>query len=95
MMVKPKMLLCQPLIIWSGISTAIFGSMFVSLMTTGMKSDFANHPDDEKYADFKDEKGRNQTALLTMVLLGIGEIIGGQLVGTIKDKIGVKVATGF
>jgi len=30
-----------------------------------------------------------------MVLLGIGEIVGGQMVGTIKDKVGVKVATGF
>ena len=30
-----------------------------------------------------------------MALLGIGEIVGGQLVGTIKDKIGVKVATAF
>jgi hypothetical protein len=30
-----------------------------------------------------------------MVLLGIGEIVGGQLVGMIKDKIGVKVATAF
>jgi predicted MFS family arabinose efflux permease len=30
-----------------------------------------------------------------MVLLGIGEIVGGQLVGTIKDKVGVKVATVF
>ena len=30
-----------------------------------------------------------------MVLYGVGEIIGGQLVGSIKDGIGVKVATVF
>jgi hypothetical protein len=30
-----------------------------------------------------------------MVMLGIGEIVGGQLIGSIKDKIGVKVATVF
>ena len=53
MMVAPKMLLCQPLIIWSGISTAIFGSMFVSLMTTSMENSYALHPDDNE--DFKDE----------------------------------------
>ena len=93
MMIKPKMLLCQPLIIWSGISTAIFGSMFISMMTTNMANSFARFPDDNQ--DYGTETGRNQTALLTMVLLGIGEIVGGQLVGTIKDKVSVKVATVF
>ena len=45
MMIKPKMLLCQPLIIWSGISTAIFSSIFTSLMTTTMKNSYALDPE--------------------------------------------------
>jgi hypothetical protein len=31
-------------------------------------------------------------ALYTMTMLGLGEIIGGQIVGTIKDKISPRIA---
>lgn len=91
-MFKPKMVLCQPLIIWSGISMAIFGSVFISLMTRAMENSSVAYPE---LADPDNDTGRNQTALLTMVLLGVGEILGGQIIGYIKDKQGVRMATLF
>ena len=45
MMIKPKMLLFQPLIIWSGISNAIAGSIFVSLMTSAMLNSKDSYPE--------------------------------------------------
>ena len=92
LMFKPRMLLCQPLIIWSGISMAIFGSVFISLMTRAMENSSIDYPE---LADPENDTGRNQTALLTMVFLGVGEILGGQIIGSIKDKQGVRIATLF
>lgn len=39
-----------------------------------------------------DKDMQNYTALYAMTLLGIGEIIGGQLIGNIRDKMNNKVA---
>ena len=41
LLISPKMLLLTPMIIWSSISLAIYGSILISLMTRAM----GNNPD--------------------------------------------------
>ena len=76
-MVSDRMLLVTPLIIWSAISLAFFGSIFVGLMTRTLELD----------PEYKGNTNKqNEKALFTMSMLGLGEIIGGQIIGWIKDK---------
>ena len=70
-----------PIIIWSGISIAMFGSIFISLITRVLQTQ----------ADYVDQPHKqNETALFTMTLLGAGEIIGGQFIGYINDKLSTR-----
>ena len=68
------MLMMTPVIIWSAYSLAIFGSVFVNLLTRTMKQteDFYGTNLQKESDDSK-----NSYALYTMTLLGLGEILGG------------------
>jgi len=91
-MISARMLWCMPLIIWSAWSLNIFAGVFIILMTRCMK---ASHPDcniDPPAPDCWDDDKRNETALFTMTLLGAGEILGGGLLGWVRDKTGNRVA---
>ena len=65
-----------PLIVWSAMSLALFGGIFVPLLTRTMNNSGDIHPD-----LVNDTNKQNEAALLTMSLLGAGEIIGGQIIG--------------
>ena len=64
-------------------SMSMFGGIFIPLMTRAMVD---NH-------DFDNDKNKqNEAALYTMCLLGVGEIIGAQIVGAIRDRVSNKAA---
>ena len=68
-------------------SISLYGGIFVPLMTRAMQNSGDLHPD---LVD--DTNKQNETALLAMTLLGAGEIIGGYLIGTVRDKASNKAA---
>lgn len=74
--------------VWIGISTAVFGGVLVPLMTRTMKYSGDKYP-----SLVTDANKQNETALLAMTLLGLGEIFGGQFIGQIRDRKGNKAAT--
>ena len=79
LLVLPRMVMTLPLQMWCGVSMSMFGGIFIPLMTRSM----ADHH------DYDDDKNRQNTAALyAMCLLGAGEIIGGQIIGSIRDRIG-------
>ena len=82
-----RMLYLMPIIVWSAISIAVFGGIFVPLMTRTMKNSGDNYPD---LVDNKDKQ--NEAALIAMTLLGIGEIFGGGIIGQIRDRVSNKVS---
>lgn len=69
------MLQVLPLILWSGTSIAIFSSLFVPMISNTMNQDWS-------------DSKMNSQALLAMISLGIGEIIGALISGGIQDKQG-------
>ena len=73
LLISPRMLVVTPMIIWSAISLAVYGSILISLMTRAMQ----NNP------DFQDSDFQNEQALFAMTMLGLGEMLGGQIVGGI------------
>lgn len=79
----------QPVILWGSFSIAIIGSVFVNLMTRAMK-----HTDHWNGADTNENNSnfQNCQALYAMAVLGIGETLGGNLIGLLRDKVNNKVA---
>ena len=73
LMINIRMVMLMPMIIWSAFSIAIFGSVFINLMTRTMK----NQPDFYGTDLTSDVTLQNSFALYTMSLLGLGEIFGG------------------
>ena len=70
------MLMLIPLIIYSAMNMTIFSGVFISLMTRSMANSQDIHPDLAL-----DTKKQNHAALYAMVLRGVGDIVGGNLVG--------------
>ena len=72
------MLYLLPVTLWISFSIAIIGSVFVNLMTRSMK----NY---EQYFDIThlkiDDNYKNCQALYAMAILGLGEILGGHIIG--------------
>lgn len=92
MLVNPRMLHVLPLIIWSAMCMSVFAGLFVPLMTRCMRfSNVADYPDLVGEED-DNKDARNAKSLIVMILLGIGEIIGGNFVGLVRDKLGNRVA---
>ena len=74
-----RMIHVIPLITWSGISNAFYASVLMDLMTRTI---------DPKFSGTR----KNEMALFAMSLLGFGGFFGGQVVGVIRDKYGIKKA---
>jgi MFS family permease len=79
-MMSKRMLHITPMIIWTAISSSIYGSIIISLMTRAMVSN-------PKF----DTQNHNEEALLAMVMLGIGMILGGWITGGIRDRLGNRI----
>lgn len=81
-----KMLILIPFIIWSAASLAIFGGIFVKIITRTMTYS-------TKYPDLNNDKDKqNAWSLIVMTSLGVGEIIGAIGMGVIRDKMGNRFA---
>ena len=92
MLTSGRMLACMPMIIWSAWSVNFFAGLFVVMMTRCMKSTYNTcklFPDDP---DCWSDDDRNSWALFTMTMLGVGEILGGGVLGRIRDSCGNQVA---
>lgn len=66
---------------------SLFGGIFVPLMTRAMANSGDIHPDLES-----DTNNQNEAALLAMTLLGAGEILGGTIIGNIRDRTSNRTA---
>lgn len=85
LMVSGRMMMVMPLIIFSGMNVSIFANVFIPLMVRSMHNSLGTN------IHFGSVTFRNKTALLCQTLLGVGEILGGLIVGRIQDKAGHKV----
>ena len=94
-LVNPKMLHVTPLILWTAISVCVYSGVLIILMTRAMSSG-TKHEDlhdvgTDGQPDFVDNNNkREKVALLAMISLGFGEIVGGLVVGKVRDTIGNK-----
>ena len=68
-----------PQTIWTGISLSFLSGILVMMIAGTVK----NEPDPNKI---------NQKAIFAMVALGVGELIGGQIIGQVVDRWGSKKA---
>ncbi|CDW71070.1 major facilitator superfamily protein [Stylonychia lemnae] len=82
-MVSPRMRYFILEIGWTGFSISYFSGMLVLIMTDSMGAD-----ESESLKSY-------EKALFAMVALGVGEVVGSQLVGQIVDKVNSKVAVIF
>jgi len=81
------MLYCLPMIIASSTNLAIYGGCFVPMLTRTM----ANSGD--IYPELVDDTNhQNQAALMSMALIGVGEIFGGMIIGNVRDRTSNKMA---
>ena len=82
-----KMIHLMPIIIWSAISLSCYAAIFIPLMTRSMSDSLDQNP------SLNTKDARSQQALLTICMIGVGEMIGGVgVIGPIRDKFGNKVA---
>ena len=94
-LINPKMLHVTPLILWTAISVSVYSGVLIILMTRSMSSG-TKHGDlhdvgksgDQDFVDNNNK--REKAALLAMIMLGFGEIVGGLIVGKVRDTIGNK-----
>ena len=82
MMLKGRMLYVMPLFIYSAFTAAIYAGVFVNLMTRSM--------DDPELIN--NQQLQNITALRALSLLGVGEILGGNIIGPARDWLGNRAA---
>ena len=67
----------MPILIWNGLSVAIYAGLLVPLMVRTMPEDLSK--------DIKLQK-----ASTAMIFIGIGEIIGSFVNGQVVDRLGLK-----
>lgn len=83
LLINKRMLGLVPLMIWSGLSMAVYAGIFIPLMIRTMSTTLSPLSQNQQSAK----------ALYTFSLLGVGEIIGGALfIGPIRDRFGNKTA---
>jgi predicted MFS family arabinose efflux permease len=82
LLISRKMSRVIPAMIWGSLSLATFAGSFVTLMTDTMSSDLT---DDEQL----------QLSLFAMIPLGVGQMIGGALMGQVIDRRGMKIGIIF
>ena len=68
----------MPMIIWTALSAAAFSGSFVPLMNATMLIDHPDWSDNTKLS----------MSLFAMIPLGLGEIVGGLVIGKVSDKLG-------
>ena len=66
---------------------AIYSGIFLSIMTRAMKNSGKEYPE---LVD--DLSMQDQAALFAMVLRGVGDVVGSNLIGQIRDRVGTKTA---
>ncbi len=77
------MLKFLPQCLWTGISLSYYSGMLVLEISCSI---------DQINCGSLDPQGTNKKAMLAMVGLGVGEMLGGQLIGQIIDIKGSKIA---
>ena len=77
------MLKFMPQCLWTGISLSYYSGMLVLEISCAI---------DKISCGESDPQGTNKKAMLAMVGLGVGEMLGGQLIGQIIDMKGSKIA---
>lgn len=92
MLKSGRMLYCMPMIIWSAWSVNVFAAVFVVLNTRCMTNSYPTCKSEPDNPNCWSDDDRNATALFIMCLLGIGEILGGGVLGKIRDSGGNKLA---
>jgi predicted MFS family arabinose efflux permease len=83
MIQTPRYAKFLPLIVWSGISLAIYQSSMIPLMTLGMDK------------TSQDEQAQLKKCNIAMIGLGLGEAVGGYFNGFLHDKYGSRKAVIF
>ncbi|CDW80279.1 major facilitator superfamily protein [Stylonychia lemnae] len=78
--IQKRMRLFLPENFWTGVSISYYTGMLVPIMTASISL-----TDDDSQSQFK-------KAMLAMVALGVGEMMGGQIIGLVVDKVNSKVA---
>ena len=86
-LIEPKMLMITPMFIWSATSQTIYSGIFISLMARTMQNIGDTNPELAK-----DVTMQNEEALFTMIIRGLGDIVGGNLIGNVRDRISNKAA---
>ena len=76
------MLILSPVIMWTSLGNAVIPSIFVPMMNDCM-------------TQFETSEQKNKHALLALVGLGIGEIIGASSFGYVQDNFSNKVSALF
>ncbi|TNV78413.1 hypothetical protein FGO68_gene871 [Halteria grandinella] len=79
-MVGKKMLYLLPTVAWTGISIGVYSGLFTPIITESIEGDL-------------EENEKLSKAFTAMIFLGIGEIVGGLVIGQVIDKIGNKLAS--
>ena len=67
-MVSKRMKLFLPQLLWIGMSLAIYSGLLVTIIQTSL-------------VDEIDENKKNEKSMLALVAFGVGEIIGGMIIG--------------
>ena len=89
-MISPKMLRMTPVMIWTSISMAMVKGLFPKLLDLSLENTPEAFP---KIAE--DEELQDKIVFNVMGFLGIGQIVGGILMGFSRDACGNKCALIF
>jgi hypothetical protein len=87
MLKNPRMMFVIPMMVSISISIGTYGGIFVPLMVRTMKNSAETFPQ-----LIGSVNKQNEYALMSMTLLGLGEIFGGNIIGNFRDKYGNRAA---
>ncbi len=76
MLKSPRMLFVVPSILWNAMAAAIYSGNFVPMMNKMMDEDYPEWSSNQKL----------EYSLFAMIPLGIGEVLGGFMVGFVIDR---------
>ena len=69
------------MMMWASLSLATFAGSFITLMTDTMPHNWS-------------ENEQLELSLLAMIPLGVGQMLGGLLIGQVVDRLGMRAALG-
>ena len=76
-----------PLTIWNSINKGTFIGVFITLMSRAMENHHHDYPEGTS-----DLQTHNKSALYALVVRGLGDIIGANMIGITRDRFGNKCA---